>query len=368
MPSLVLQDLPPQARIAVIRLRSLGDTLLTTPALAALKQWRPDLRITYVLEPHWAPVLAGNPDVESVLAFPGGLPARLAALRALRRFAPHLAVNLHGGATAARLTRLSGAAWRAGFAGQRHRWAYNLLVPPAAPPSGQPRLHTVEHMASLWYHLGLPCGPLGPLRLYPDPSARAEVRARLRRQGLTGRFAYVNAVPRSHTMQWPAERYVQVLQWLAREHGIGTVLARAAVRTAAGVEERIAAALPPGAVAVLAGTSVRELIALEAEADLVLGSDGGPMHIAAALAKPTVALFSATDAVVWRPWQTAARVVHNVYACNPCPADRCYAFARPECILSITCDQVRAAIADLLPPLHAERASGAAASRPGADH
>lgn len=63
-PKFFLPDLPPQARVLLIRLRSLGDLLLTTPALRALKQWRPDLRVSLVLYKEFAPILHDNPDVE----------------------------------------------------------------------------------------------------------------------------------------------------------------------------------------------------------------------------------------------------------------------------------------------------------------
>lgn len=339
----VLAELPQNARIAVVRLRSLGDTLLATPALAAVKRWRPDLRLAVLVEPAWAPVLEGNPDVERIIAVPPTPAGRARALASLRRFAPQLAVNLHGGSTATWLTALSGARWRAAFAGQRHAWAHNLLAPPEPPPPGRPRWHTVEHVASLWRFLGLPPAELGPLRIFPAAAARAAVRQRLAARGLAGPFAFISAVPRSPTMQWPAERYVELLAWLTREFGLGAVFARPPAAPA-GIEERIVAALPPGRGVLLDGTDVRELIALEAESSLVLGSDGGPIHVAAALAKPLVVLFGPTDALVWRPWQASAQVVQNTWPCNPCPADRCRAYPRPECILSITDTQVRAAV------------------------
>ncbi len=90
----VLDRQPRGARVAIIRLRSLGDCVLTTPALSLLKQFRPDLRVAVVVEDSFAPLFAGNPDVDQIL------PPSAAALA---RFRPHLALNLHGGATSVRL-------------------------------------------------------------------------------------------------------------------------------------------------------------------------------------------------------------------------------------------------------------------------
>src|ERR1700722_12667115 len=80
----VLDRLPSGARVAIIRLRSLGDCVLTTPALSLLKQARPDLQIALVVEDSFAPVFAGNPDVDQILSPNAG---------GLSRFRPHLARN-----------------------------------------------------------------------------------------------------------------------------------------------------------------------------------------------------------------------------------------------------------------------------------
>src|SRR3972149_3346212 len=115
------------ARVLVIRLRSLGDTLLMTPALRLLHEWRPDLEVSVLVEPPWDQLLEGNPAVHSVMVLRS---KGLAAWQVWRkRFAA--VVNLHGGPTSAWLTRLSQARWRAGFAHFRNPSAYNLRVPTA---------------------------------------------------------------------------------------------------------------------------------------------------------------------------------------------------------------------------------------------
>src|SRR5439155_13179067 len=103
----VLERLPDHARIAVIRLRSLGDCVLTTPALDILKQSRPDLRVAVVVEDRFAPVFEGNDAVAAVLP---------PSIRTLRSWSPHLCLNLHGGSRSAALAAGCGAKIRAGFA------------------------------------------------------------------------------------------------------------------------------------------------------------------------------------------------------------------------------------------------------------
>jgi heptosyltransferase-3 len=149
-------------------------------------------------------------------------------------------------------------------------------------------------------------------------------------------------------MRWDARKYVELLSWLWQTHGIATVMARPATMTKESFEETILAGLPEGAGTLITGTTVEDLIALIAEASLVLGSDGGPIHIAAGLQRPVVAIFSATDVDAWSPWQAPSRIVRNPWPCAPCPADRCYAHAQPECILSVEVEPVRRAVAELL--------------------
>ncbi len=297
----VLPTLPAGAGVAAIRLRSLGDTLLMTPGLHALKGWRPDLRLAAVVEPGFAALLEGNPDFEAVIQAPAGAAGRWRTARALRAFAPELALGLHGGSTAGWLARASGARERATFLGLRNAWAYNRLTPPKPPAPGRAALHTVEHVASLLEALGMPepAGGLGPLRLFPSPEARRRMRARLAERGIGGGFAYLSPEAREPGMRWPAERFAALAERLKAEHGLASVTASAGAGVALEGVER------------LAQTTVEELAALIAEAALVVANDGGPVHIAAALRVPVVAIYSSTVLEIWSPWQARARCLQR---------------------------------------------------------
>src|SRR5688572_22567444 len=134
----VIQELPHGAAVAIVRLRSLGDCVLTTPALAILKQARPDLRIGVVAEERFSAVFVPNPDVDQVL------PPSVAAIR---RWRPELCVNLHGGTRSIALTAASGARWRAGYEHFRASAMYNVIIPKAQEILGVDRkVHTAEHV------------------------------------------------------------------------------------------------------------------------------------------------------------------------------------------------------------------------------
>lgn len=353
-PSPSLSELPLGSRLLIIRLRSLGDALLATPALRALKQWRPDLRLSMLLYTRFAPILEGNPDLEEVITLaPDGPQAPLALARAVaelrrRRFA--FCVNLHGGTLSALLTRLSGAPARLGFGHFRFRFAYTALAPEPRAVLGRDRLHAVERLLALFYWAGLPTGEIPPLQLFAQPAAREAAAQKLAARGISpgSRYAVVHPVANFFTKEWPFARYAALARVLEEEHGLAPVFT---CGPGEGAKLDAVAQAYGKALVRLESLSVPALVALIESAALFVGNDSGPAHIAAALSRPVVVLFGSSDSTAWKPWRTPHAVVQNHYPCNPCKGDRCYAFAEPECILSITLEQVRAAVGRLLAPV-----------------
>src|ERR1700720_2679135 len=193
----VLECLPRDSRVAILRLRSLGDCVLTTPALDILKRHRPDLRLAVVAEDRFRAIFEGNPDVDRILA-PG--------LAALRRLHPQLCLNLHGGTRSAWMTLSSGARYRAGFAHYRHRLAYNVRIPRAQQILGVPRtVHTAEHLASAMFYLGAPITEIPPAKLgaVRGPDAGGRGPGGLERGGLEGPVFPRALAPRANRASGP---------------------------------------------------------------------------------------------------------------------------------------------------------------------
>ncbi len=115
----VLEQLPERARVCVVRLRSLGDCVLTTPALDLLKATRPDVQLGVVVEDRFRAVFEDQPAVDKTIG---------AKWQEVRRFRPSLCLNLHGGTRSQWMTALSGAAWRVGFSHHTMTWAYNVRI------------------------------------------------------------------------------------------------------------------------------------------------------------------------------------------------------------------------------------------------
>src|SRR5258708_5397002 len=138
----LLARLPSRSRIAVIRLRSMGDCVLTTPALALLKTYRPDLQVRVVVEPRFAGVFEDNPDVDEISPRVG---SRV-----------DMALNLHGGTRSMWMTLASGAKFGVGFAHHRFSGIYSQRIPRAQEILGEERpVHTAEHLASAMFWLGV---------------------------------------------------------------------------------------------------------------------------------------------------------------------------------------------------------------------
>ncbi len=359
MPSLthvssLLPSLPAGSRVLAIRLRSLGDTLLLTPALHALKRWRPDLQISVLLYQRFAPILAGNADVADVLELDADGPTATLAIAHMlddaRRRGFAACFNCHGGTLSAFLTWTSGAPHRIGFEHYRFRWVYTGVAPNARTLFGRTHLHTVEQQIGLFYAAGLPQGDIPPLQLTVAPAARAGVGSELERQGLRprARYAVLHPVANFFTKEWPFERYAGLARTLEEEFGLVPVFT-----CGAGEEARLdAVERAAGRRFIRFGDlSVLELAALIEGATLFIGNDSGPAHIAAALGRPAAVLFGSSDSGRWHPWRAPHAVVQNFYRCNPCRGDRCYAFDQPECILSISPEQVREAVEQLLAPV-----------------
>jgi predicted lipopolysaccharide heptosyltransferase III len=353
-PAPLFQNLPKNSRVLFIRIRNLGEAVLDTANLRALKHWRPDLQITTLVEAIYTELYAADPEIEAIPLWRGArdkrssLGARLDVIRAIRRRGFAAVINLHGGPTSAQLTFLSGARHRAGAAHFRHRYAYNLRIPPAEEILGRRDLHTVEYQFGQFKWLGLPGATPAPTRLFTDPRMRETAREKLRELRLDPAKPYVVLAPTNefYTKRWAADRYAAIAERLSAR-GLQIVM------TGAPTDEQKAqlAAVQASTnqkLASLSALSIGELVALIAESKLFVGNDSGPAHIAAAVKTPLVALFGPASSVRWRPWQAPAELVQNYFPCNPCAMYTCEAFAEPECIKSISVEQVMNAVEKVL--------------------
>ena len=199
----VLERLPSGARVAMVRLRSLGDCVLTTPALELLHDARPDLETAVVVEEAFAAVFAGNSGVARVLS---------PVATDIVRWRPVLTVNLHGGSRSAALTLASRAQFRAGFAHFRFRATYNVRIPRAQEILGVERkVHTAEHVASAMFFLGVPRVEIPRARLFAAPGARMRP------------YAVIHPMASAVDKTWPAANFLAAAKYIQEHLGLDPV-------------------------------------------------------------------------------------------------------------------------------------------------
>src|ERR1035441_10312155 len=268
------------SKILVVRVRSLGDCVLSTPAIHLLKQSRPAAEIAVVVEPEWEAVFEGNPDVSRIL---------LPTFRSVWSFEPEVCIDFHGGNTAARLTFMSGAKFRAGFTHFKRRAAYNGRIPTAQEITGYGRkVHTAEHMATAMFYLGVPPCEVPRARLFATPAQKHRAP-----------YAVIHPVAASPEKTWSQAGFLQVAEYLREHHNIESVFI-------AGKDQDLSAftGWPT-----ISGARLNEIKTLIAGASLFVGNDSGPAHMAAAFGVPPVVIFGPSDSVIWGPWGTRGEVV-----------------------------------------------------------
>ena len=276
----VLECLPRGSRIAILRLRSLGDCVLTTPALDILKHFRPDLRLAIFVENRFREVFEDNPDLAEI---------HTPELAALRRFRPQLCLNFHGGTRSAWMTELSGARYRAGFGHYRQQFVYNVRIPRAQEILHVDRkVHTAEHLASAVFFLGAPVCEIPRAKLFSGGAASP---------ARSPRSAIIHAIAAAPEKTWAPANFLAVADYL-KHSGMDPVFI-------GGPDDDLTAfRLYP-----TLQSSLSEVKSLLAAAALFVGNDSGPAHMAAAFGLPSVVVFGPSDPAIWGPWRTPGEVV-----------------------------------------------------------
>ena len=300
-------------KILVIRRDNIGDLLCTTPLLTALRRAKPQAWIGVLTNSYAAPALAGNPDVDEVLVYEKGkhlatvgdklaaLMRRIGLLVRLRRMQIDVALLPASGnqRSAERFARLSG--------------ARRIIRADEVPMTGT---HEVELSFRCALALDIQGPPPGATLVAPSVP---DIMLPLGPGPLVGLHISARKVPQ----RWPVERFAELARRLHKENGARFLLFWAPGRgddpMHPGDDEKaadLAAQLAGLPFAAVPTHHLHELIAGLSQCEQVICSDGGAMHIAAALGKPIVCFFGNSDSERWHPWGVPHRVLqppsHNV--------------------------------------------------------
>jgi len=301
-------------RILVLRLRMIGDIVLSTPILAALRRARPEARIDFLVESAYRELVDENPDLDEVIPYERG--RFIACARELRRRNYDLAVDLHSVPRTAWLARLSGAPRRVGFDYPGRGFLFTDRVDPTPPRP----VHSVEQMMRLLAPLGIDRHPGRVFMRSSRGAAAAEAWLAPRAGGR--RAAILHIAPSNPFKRWPAERTAELARALAGRGLFPVLVGGPKDRPAA---EAIAAESGAGAAAMTGELGLAALRELIARAALFVGPDSGPAHIAATTRTPMVVLYGPTRPERFRPYRVDAIrfVERGDLPCRPCRQKRC---------------------------------------------
>lgn len=340
-------------RVLIVRLGSLGDLIHTLPAVAELRKAWPDAEIDWVVERAHAELLALVPVLSRVVVLgdrtAGGW---LSVIRALRARRHDVAIDLQGLLKSAAIARLSGARRVVGFdrAGLREPAARCLYTESVTIGEGR---HVIDKNLALVrvvvqnelggeFPAGTPYLASGefaselifPLRI-PDSPALAELRSRG-----TGDFVVLNPGAAWPNKRWPVDSFAQVARGVRERYGWVSV-----VLWGPG-EQHIAQAIvdaADGAAVPAPQTTLADLLAIAQAAKLFVSGDTGPLHIAAAVGAPIVALFGPTTPARNGPWDVRDESISRYDSCD-CHYKRLCRRPATWCLADIAPDEVVRAI------------------------
>ena len=275
-------------RILVVRLGSMGDVIHALPAVASLKHSFPRSMLTWVIRPKWAGLLEGNPFVDHVIAMERTARGAVAAVRELRRERFDVVVDFQGLLQSALVAGLARADKKVGLHRSQARERAAALFYSTAV------LTKSAHRVDANLELAASAGASNMLRVFPLPVGSPEGTLP------EGQFVLASPLAGWESKQWPAEFYEELAQEVRTQLRMPLVVN--GPPQSAALLARV-----PGAQIHLSG--VAGLIDATRRAHAVIGVDSGPLHLAAALSKPGVAIYGPTDPASHGPYGGSIRVL-----------------------------------------------------------
>lgn len=326
-------------RILVIKLRAIGDVILSTIVTKNLRLAYPHARIHYLTETPSLEVLKGNPFIDDVIAYDRRTMGGLDLIRTVRRGRYDLVIDLFGNPRTALVTSLSGARQRVGFRFRGRAYAYNVL----AEPRGD-SVHNTQFNLDALAALGV---AIQDRRIYFsfDDEDERYVESFLPPGFEPGSFIVcINSGGGWYTKRWGLDRFAALADRLAQEFNARIVLpwGPGQMPDAEGIRKSMHrdAFIPPA-------TTLRQLGALLKRCSIVVTNDSGPMHIAAAVGTPVLGIYGPTDPLLQGPYGANHVVVRNEgLDCLGCNLTAC-PIGHP-CMLGLSVETVLDGVRQLL--------------------
>ncbi|MFO0930535.1 MAG: glycosyltransferase family 9 protein [Gemmataceae bacterium] len=321
-------------RIALIKPSALGDIVHTLPVLSALRRRFPEAFLAWVVNRAYEPLIAGHPDLDATLPFDRGAVRARGGCRRHGRDSPSIApwagqfdlvLDLQGLLRSGLMTWATGAARRVGLAGARE--GSRLFYTDVIADPGRGGLHAVDRYWRVAEALGAGDGPKES-RLPVDPTAAEWAETML--HPWPRPWLMVSVGSRWYTKRWPPAHFADVLTRATADFGGTAVFLGGSDETALAAAVR--GRLTSPSLDLTGRTSLPQLAAVLARADVMLANDTGPLHLAVALGRPVVAPYTCTKAALTGPYGQRQHVVETQVRCGGSYRKRC---ARLECMTEL---------------------------------
>ena len=329
-PEIPAKELKP-FRILIRGSNWLGDSIITVPAVRAIKSGRPDARIVIVSPEKIAPVWTLVPEVDEVLPLKNGsLWSAVKLIRSQPAF--DVAILFPNSLRTALEVWLAGIPRRVGYPGHQRQWFLNQVI------VEEPRTGPIQHQVYRYLRMTRELG--GPT----EPPATRLFLPRLRMNGAPAKLGLCPGAEYGPAKRWLPERFADAALAIAQERPVQWVLFGTAADAERGAA--IEAALGASCINRIGQTSLEELAGELRECALLLTNDTGTMHLAALLGIPVVSIFGSTEPRLTGPLGTGHTVLRHQVECSPCFLRECPIDFR--CMKAVTVDEVVASVSFLL--------------------
>lgn len=335
-------------KVLVVKLRNLGDVLLTTPIFSILQSHLPQCQIDAYINEEARPLLVGNPYIKEIISYDRSYKKKsflqrifyeFSILRKIRKKKYDLVINLTEGDRGLIVTRISGALYKVG-------------TDPGSPKKRKIYTHFVKNGPSLRHTVEKNIDALRRIGIFPDESSRkllfpldSSIEKKVLEKLIFKDYILIHPTSRWQFKCWPIFKVRALIELLIKE-GKNIVVTSGSDQKELQIVDKILAGMKSMRLLNLAGKiTLKELGSIIKNASGMFCVDSLPFHIASCFKTPVVALFGPTSEVTWGPWQNPhATVITKKISCRPCYQDGCGGSKVSDCLFSIPIERVFAAV------------------------
>ncbi len=346
-------------KILIVRLSAIGDVVHVLPALRSLRSNFPDSKITWLVEDKASDILTGHPDIDEVITFPRRKWQRnilkiskitntvfeiFSFYKNLRKDRYDIVIDFQGNLKSGVMTIMTGSENRIGF-GKGYCKEFNYLFTKYRIRPPRKRMHKIDKNLALLGGLGIETNFHRP----ELPVSRADEKyiSKFLRTNINDSFPIIVVQPCTSKFgsykQWPVSNYALLVDKILESYKANVIFSWGPGEI--DVVNEIVMNMKYKALVACETKSIKQLIELIRRADLFIGGDTGPLHIASILGVTTVGIYGPKDPVIYGPYHGKAVVVRKELWCSPCKKRTC---SDPECMTSILPEDVFHAVNKLM--------------------